>query len=250
MEHYTKRKLLSLSKLHQRRSSWKNHQSLKFGIGPRPPLFSLEDKIKMILDQQQSSSCTGFSFSQNLRLQNFSISDPSALWIYAQERILEQGASRNFLSDNGANPADALTVLLQIGVVSDKDYPFSMQNVTKVPSSSLLNVSKQHKVSRAYAVNPNDLETMKQTLSKGIPISVGIILYDSFMSYDMAQTGEGKMPKPGEGVCGGHEVLLIGYNDNTSQFLLINSWGGGWGRKNGFTSWNGGGLFTLPYSYF
>ena len=250
MEHYTKRKLLSLSKLHQKRHALRARPALKFGISNRPPIESLENKLQIILDQQQSSACTGFSYSACLRLQNFSLKDPSALWLYSQERILEQGTSRNFLSDVGASPSDCLTVLLQIGTVSDKDYPFSMQNVTKIPSPSLLSLSRQHKVSSAYSINPTDLETLKQSIIRGIPISVGIILYDSFMNYETSQTGEGKMPGLKDRIVGGHEVTLIGYNDLTNQFLLLNSWGPGWGRKNGFTKWSGGGLFTLPYSYF
>ncbi|MBF0364186.1 MAG: C1 family peptidase [Oligoflexia bacterium] len=40
--------------------------------------------------------------------------------------------------------------------------------------------------------------------------------------------------------CGGHSILLIGYNLQNQQFLFKNSWGGDWG-KNGYG--------TLPFEY-
>ena len=39
---------------------------------------------------------------------------------------------------------------------------------------------------------------------------------------------------------GGHAVLIAGYDDATSRFLVRNSWGENWGNN---------GYFTMPYAY-
>lgn len=39
------------------------------------------------------------------------------------------------------------------------------------------------------------------------------------------------MPKPGEGVLGGHAVLAVGYDDESQCFMIRNSWGKSWVGK-------------------
>jgi C1A family cysteine protease len=81
---------------------------------------------------------------------------------------------------------------------------------------------------------------MKSCLALGYPIVIGFTVYESFETPEVAQTGDAPLPQMGEKVLGGHAVLVVGYDDATSRFILRNSWGEGWG-KNGY--------FTLPYAY-
>jgi C1A family cysteine protease len=39
---------------------------------------------------------------------------------------------------------------------------------------------------------------------------------------------------------GGHAIVCVGYNDNTQQWIMRNSWSSSWGAK---------GYFYLPYAY-
>jgi C1A family cysteine protease len=48
------------------------------------------------------------------------------------------------------------------------------------------------------------------------------------------------MPGKTERSLGGHAVTLVGFNDETKQFIVRNSWGTAWGQN---------GYFTLPYAY-
>ena len=48
------------------------------------------------------------------------------------------------------------------------------------------------------------------------------------------------MPQAHEQPLGGHEVLMVGYDDATRLFKIRNSWGPGWGQH---------GYFQMPYAY-
>lgn len=43
---------------------------------------------------------------------------------------------------------------------------------------------------------------------------MGIAVYESFESQEVARTGEVPMPKPDEKMLGGHAILCCGYNDD------------------------------------
>jgi C1A family cysteine protease len=81
---------------------------------------------------------------------------------------------------------------------------------------------------------------MKGCLADGFPFVFGFTVYESFESAEVARTGMLQMPKPREGVAGGHAVLAVGYDDKTERFVVRNSWGSSWGKR---------GYFTMPYSY-
>src|SRR4026208_19653 len=84
------------------------------------------------------------------------------------------------------------------------------------------------------------LSQMKGCLADGFPFVFGFTVYDTFESAQVARTGVLQMPKPREGVVGGHAVLAVGYDDKSERFTVRNSWGTSWGKR---------GYFTMPYSY-
>jgi len=91
-----------------------------------------------------------------------------------------------------------------------------------------------------------DLTALKTALAEGYPVVLGINVYESFESDQVAKTGIVPLPEDSEKLLGGHAVLAVGYKDdvvNIDQGVVIvrNSWGEGWGDK---------GYFYLPYSYF
>ena len=81
---------------------------------------------------------------------------------------------------------------------------------------------------------------LKTALAEGNVVTLGIAVYDSFESDQVAETGNVHMPTPEEQCLGGHAVLAVGYNDNLGIVQVKNSWGPNWGQK---------GYFTLPYQY-
>jgi C1A family cysteine protease len=88
----------------------------------------------------------------------------------------------------------------------------------------------------------NDLVTsMKNLLLSKQPIMIAIAVYDSFMTDAVAITGMVPMPDLTIENCqGGHELCVVGYDDGKQAFLVLNSWGSGWGLK---------GNCYIPYAY-
>jgi len=85
-----------------------------------------------------------------------------------------------------------------------------------------------------------NLHQMQGCLASGYPFVFGFSVYESFMSPDVAKTGEVPLPPRGEQLIGGHAVAAVGYDDAKQSFIVRNSWGTGWGIK---------GYCLMPYAY-
>ena len=72
------------------------------------------------------------------------------------------------------------------------------------------------------------------------PIVFGITVYESFESPEVARTGHVPMPSKKEKVLGGHALLIVGFKDDTSEFIVRNSWSASFGDA---------GYIYLPYAY-
>ena len=93
------------------------------------------------------------------------------------------------------------------------------------------------KVTRYERVN--DFNGCIDALTNGYPVVMGFLVYQSFMTANVAKTGI--MPYPNtkrEKLLGGHAVLLVGYNKTKKVFIARNSWGTNWGDK---------GYFYMPF---
>jgi len=68
----------------------------------------------------------------------------------------------------------------------------------------------------------------------------GIAVYQSFETPIAAASGLIPMPKPTETYLGGHALMAVGYDDQTHEFLVRNSWSSHWGID---------GYCWIPYDY-
>lgn len=82
---------------------------------------------------------------------------------------------------------------------------------------------------------------MKSALVSKHPIIIGVPLYQSFMTKELAKSGEMVLPQKGEQIVGGHAMAVVGYDDSHDAFIIRNSWGSSWGKD---------GYFYMPYDYF
>ena len=204
----------------------------------------LKNKIRSIYDQGQIGSCTANAVCQSMRMcQKYQDFEPSRLFLYAKERLAE---GETTLSDSGADAEDGLEQLKNYGVCPESDWPYDESKVNVVPPSNCdvdaLNY-KVHTIGRIcsdYANSSTKINGIKKSIIAGIPILIGIEVYSSFESEQVAQTGDVPIPLPDEECVGGHEVLIIGFDDENKKFILVNSWGVNWGNQ---------GYFTLDYDY-
>jgi len=164
----------------------------------------------------------------------------SRLFLYYNERSLDGDVSQ----DAGSTISQGVNALNAYGVCSEVSWPYDVSQYTTKPSDACYLEALQHKAITYYHVT-QDQDNMKGCLLLGNPIALGVTLYPSFESDQVAKDGIVSMPSDddmSQGPLGGHAIVCCGYDDNLNGgcWIMRNSWGDSWGDK---------GYFYLPYAY-
>lgn len=211
-----------------------------------PTSVDLRDKAATIpfFDQGQLGSCTAnaicFLKEYNDHIGNTQEEGEffylSRLFLYWHERSYEGTTTQ----DSGAFIRDGFKTLSKIGVCGESFFPYDISTFTNTPSTDAEENAKLHTISQYYRlIGPT---MIKQSLANdGLPVVIGIDVYESFESAEVARTGIVPMPDTSkEQLLGGHAVCVVGYRED-GYFIVRNSWGEGWGDK---------GYFYLPEEFF
>jgi len=204
-----------------------------------PKKVDLRSKMPKIYDQGELGSCTAnaigaaFEFEQVQEGQADFM--PSRLFIYYNERAMEGTID----TDSGAMIRDGIKSVAKLGVCTETTWPYDIPKFTEKPPKTAYAEAKKHQA-LIYRRVLGNLHQMQGCLASGRPFVFGFSVYESFMSADVAKTGEVPLPPRGEQLIGGHAVLAVGYDDKIQRFIVRNSWGTGWGMK---------GYYTMPYGY-
>lgn len=205
-----------------------------------PTKVDLRPQCPPVLDQGALGSCTAhalanahlFDQRKQKAAQPFL---PSRLFIYYNERAMEGTVG----SDSGAMIRDGIKSIVQQGVCPEKQWPYTIPKFTRKPTQTCYKEAQKHQAV-SYQRLVQNFTQCKGCLASGYPFVFGFTVYESFESPEVAKTGTVPMPAAGEKVLGGHAVLAVGYDDAMQRFIVMNSWGTGWGTH---------GFFTIPYSY-
>jgi C1A family cysteine protease len=204
-----------------------------------PPKVDMRSKCPPVYDQGQLGSCTGNAiagaYQFELMKQNTSDFMPSRLFIYYNERVIENTVS----TDSGAQIRDGMNSVSKQGVCTENMWPYVINEFAQKPYEICYQDALKHIVTSFHRIN-RDINQMKSCLADGYPFIIGFTVYQSFEGLQVAQTGIVELPKASEKVVGGHAVVVVGYDDSQEQFILRNSWSDDWGMK---------GYFTMPYAY-
>jgi C1A family cysteine protease len=165
-----------------------------------------------------------------------SLVNVSRLFHYYATRKLEGTVSE----DSGATIRDTIKAGNKYGVIDEKLWPYVVSNFATNPPSNLWATAKTHVVNSYHSIADGDVQTMKSVLSQGYLVGFGFQVYSYFLSQAMATGGFLNIPTAAESLQGGHAVVLVGYDDSKSAFLVRNSWG---------TSWGLNGYFWMHYDY-
>ena len=204
-----------------------------------PKKMNLTAKMPLVYDQGQLGSCTanaiGAAFEYEQLKQKQKDFMPSRLFIYYNERAIEGTVG----TDSGAMIRDGIKSVAKLGVCPEDTWPYDIARFTEKPPKNAYTEATKHQVLVYRRVIAN-LHQMQGCLASGYPFVFGFTVYESFMTPEVAATGEVPLPPRSEQVLGGHAVLAVGYDDATQRFIVRNSWGKSWGNK---------GYCTMPYSY-
>lgn len=204
-----------------------------------PPIVDNSPYCSAVEDQAQTSSCTGnaivgvVEYEENLEKETFV--DLSRLFVYYNERSMEGDIAQ----DGGAQIRDGIKSVATLGICQESLWPFDDQHLYLKPTTEAYADALKHTALLYRRVNQT-ITDVEHVLASGHTIVVGISIYASFESDEVAKTGLVPMPDPHEECMGGHAVVVVGYDRPKRLFKLRNSWGPAWGNA---------GYFFLPYDY-
>lgn len=136
----------------------------------------------------------------------------------------------------GSYPWDALNLLVTKGECSELQMSYANGQCYTLPSSQQHVYASQRKVAAWYRINEHSTNDIKYYLSQNLPVPVCYDVNSSF--FNIYQTNYVWNSLYGYRQ-GGHCVCIVGYNDATQRFKVMNSWGSGWGI---------GGYFYISYN--
>lgn len=160
--------------------------------------------------------------------------DYSEAWIYWNSKQLDPWE----LEDEGTSIRYAMKVLKNIGVPTEKGWPYKdINNVDKIgkPKSWSKLVARWALIDSYWRVDT--LTGLKLALIDS-PVPIGIPCFYEFFFVD--SDGIVSYPDRPDEIFGAHAVCAVGYNNNTKLIKFKNSWGKTWGE---------GGYGYLPYDY-
>ena len=192
-----------------------------------------------IWNQGETNSCTAQSICALYYYLNKGI-DTSRLFQYYNERLLMNIVSQ----DVGVSLRDSMNALFTYGICAEDLWPFDIPNLTIKPTEACYtsaSLGSIQSASKFNTTNPSFVTQIKNALSLGLGVMIGIVVYPSMESEATAVTGIIPMPNEAtEQPIGGHALPLEGYSDKYSGFFFRNSWGSDWGQRG-----NG----VIPYAY-
>jgi C1A family cysteine protease len=210
-----------------------------------PEKVSLRDKFKEPpYDQGELGSCSAQAATAAFTFVHGG-GPYSRLALYYCERMLEGTVDQ----DSGAFLRDAIKVLSNTGVGLEKDWPYDISKFNVEPPPVEVQEAAENKIATYSSLTDGNADEYRQCLADGYPFIIGIQLYRSFESQEVASNGIVFMPENNEEHLGGHAVTVIGYDENFKNgffspkkryYEVRNSWG---------TNWGDDGHFWIPAEY-
>lgn len=131
--------------------------------------------------------------------------------------------------DRGCQLRDSLLSLVTDGVCLESDWPYYESALTFSPPQRCFDAAEKNEVTDYLRVDIRSKLDLLDALTIG-QVALGIPLYESFESEEVAKSGIIPMPADNERFCGLHAVLITGFDQDADTATLDNSWGD-WGRN-------------------
>lgn len=216
---------------------------------PLPERFSLEKYAPKRLNQGQQGSCVAWASAYAARTivqAAANEQDPngtafSPAYMYNQIKIEGSDCQGSYIDR-------AMKQMSQSGALPFSQFAYTDQSCAKEPSTEEMQRAMPFKIKGYQRLSQSgdprsmvDMGAMKQQLSQGSPIVIGMMVGGSFMQDMMSQ--DKWLPKQSDYAMsgfGGHAMCVIGYDDYKFQdeyakpmggFQIMNSWGPEWGKN-------------------
>lgn len=228
--------------------------SLRLNASVNNTVFDLRNLVHLPqalsnIDQGSLGSCTAnaiayaYAFDE-IKQQNKQSFLPSRLFIYYNERVIENTVNR----DSGAQLRDGIKSINKYGVCEEHHWIYDPLKFAVKPPKSVYDEAINAKAVKYSSIDfsldrtiADRVAHLKRALQSGFPFVFGFYVYESFETDVVARTGIVPIPDyDNEQLLGGHAVCAVGFSDLKQSFIVKNSWGPNWGLN---------GYFYMPYNY-
>lgn len=210
-------------------------------IGQLIRAFVLPDRVDLreeanapVIDQGAIGSCAACSLVACMS--HVASDQGGGVPIYS--RLFAYGNARGWSEeDSGSTLREVIKGVDHNGICLEAMWPYDISRWQEKPPQEVWDAAHfRHEIEYYRLLT---VESMKMALAyERKPFLFGIAIYDSFDC--TAPEYLVPMPKPGDKLEGGHAMVVMGYDDTLSAWLVRNSWGPTWGL---------GGYCWIPYAY-
>lgn len=204
---------------------------------------ALGSPFEPVWDQGNIGSCGSFTacadavFAALRQEGGASCPLPSRLFVYYVTRLVM--GPQYVSQDSGVDNRSLVKALAKYGWCDDSLWPYDVRKFAQQPPRECFEQAASRRISEYLAV-PQSFDGMKECLAGGDPFIFGFTVYDSLMSPEVSRTGVIPLPTRRDRQKGGHDVLVVGYDNVKQAFKLRNSWSKAWGED---------GYGWIPYAY-
>ncbi|MDP3277205.1 MAG: C1 family peptidase [Deltaproteobacteria bacterium] len=215
------------------------------------------------LNQGGQGSCTAFALGATAALQRYkresasnAMLDVNTLWAspsWIYTRLIGDG-----MCNAGTSIPSGLDILVLQGAATLDEQPYrSGDNPTlcepRMPdparSPHVFRLGSYQAIVGTGTVFRNKV---RESLAAGLPVVFGVALPTGFLEWragvagvDVTQSFRNSGMCVGSTHCGGHAMVIVGYDDARSAYRVLNSWGTDWG-DNGSLWWDYAAFEALP----
>ena len=204
-----------------------------------PPSTSLQRYAPPRMQQGRQGSCVGWASAYAAR----TILEAKATGKSPNQSAFSPAYLYNQIALTGCQGAymlDAMKAMQQNGAVPFQQFRYDERSCSKEPDGNLIRLGQQFRIKGYTRLTKGgnnyspDIVGIKQHLTQGAPVVIGMQVGGTFMSRMVAQ----KVWRPTQrdynlNGFSGHAMCVIGYDDNLEggAFQIMNSWGPNWGDK-------------------
>ncbi len=208
---------------------------------PLPESANLQKFAPTVGDQGHQGSCVAWSSAYGARTIAEAArtgKDPNSLR-FSPSFLYNQIGLENC---DGSYIIKAMEFMKDKGAVPYDEFRYNDKDCSSQPSQQLLQEATQYRMQGFNRLSPGDrnnavdLRAIKENLSQGAPVVIGMMVGGSYMEPMLGQdvwnpTAEDRSMMG----FGGHAQCVVGYDDKKygGSFFIMNSWGPSWGN-NGF----------------
>jgi Papain family cysteine protease/Domain of unknown function (DUF4384) len=193
-----------------------------------PVSVNLAGRMPPVGDQKKLNSCTAWAVAYAARSYytatldrrdvRESVNQPSPNYVFhlARQKDCMAGSSIYHVVE-----------VLKKGALSLGDYPYDVRCVPAAPPE-VVSTAQDFRVRGMRLVDPKRTDDIKGQLARSHPVILSF--NDSAAFHKFRNTREVFTEVTPEETKGWHAVTLVGYDDERQAFLVMNSWGRGWGN--------------------